>query len=269
MLPGAADTEAPRWIGSDLWAFEVRSDSGPLTDRSRALVERIRTDGAPFRVQVTGESARFHDQQASITAHLPLALALLALATISVLFLATGSVMLPIKALILNGLTLSAAFGALVLVFQDGRLEGLLDFSSPGALESGNMVLVFVIAFALATDYGVFLLTRIREAREAGATDEEAVAIGQERTGPTVTAAALLFCIAVGAFATSEIVFIKEVGVGVALAVLVDATIVRALLVPSMMQLLGRRNWWAPRPLRRLLPGAALRPLAERQGAQA
>ena len=172
--------------------------------------------------------------------------------TLIVLFLMTGSVVLPIKALVMNLLTLSAAFGLLVLIFQDGRLEGLLGYTTQGALESTQPVLLFAVAFGLSTDYGVFLLARIKEARDAGAPDREAVAIGLERTGRIVTAAALLFCVAIGAFATSQIIFIKEVGIGTALAVLIDATIVRALLVPSLMELLGRWNWWAPKPLRRL-----------------
>ena len=164
----------------------------------------------------------------------------------------TGSVVLPVKALVMNLLTLSAAFGLLVLIFQDGHLEGLLGFTSQGALESSQPVLLFAVAFGLSTDYGVFLLTRIKEAHDDGATNEEAVALGLERTGRIVTFAALLFVIAIGAFATSQIIFIKQLGVGTALAVLIDATIVRALLVPSLMRLLGDRNWWAPRPLARL-----------------
>jgi MMPL family protein len=131
-----------------------------------------------------------------------------------------------------------------------GRPGG--DVRSPGGLESTQPVLLFVIAFGLATDYGVFLLSRIKEARDAGLDDREAVAFGVERTGRIVTAAALLFCVAVGAFATSSIVFIKMVGLGTALAVAIDATIIRALLVPALMALLGKRNWWAPAPLRRL-----------------
>jgi RND superfamily putative drug exporter len=164
----------------------------------------------------------------------------------------TGSLILPIKAAIMNVLTLSAAFGILVLIFQDGRLEGFLDYTSQGALEQTQPVLLFAIAFGLSTDYGVFLLSRIKEARDNGAPDNEAVAIGLERTGRIVTAAALLFCVAIGAFATSQIIFIKEVGIGTALAVLIDATIVRALLVPALMEMLGKWNWWAPRPLARL-----------------
>ena len=178
----------------------------------------------------------------------------------------TGSVVLPMKALLMNLLTLSAAFGLLVLIFQDGHLEGLLGFTSQGALESSQPVLLFAVAFGLSTDYGVFLLTRIKEAHDGGAPNEEAVALGLERTGRIVTFAALLFVIAIGAFATSQIIFIKQLGVGTALAVLIDATIVRALLVPSLMQLLGDRNWWAPRPLARL--HRADRAVGERAGSR-
>jgi RND superfamily putative drug exporter len=152
----------------------------------------------------------------------------------------------------MNTLSLSAAFGLLVLIFQDGRLQGLLSYSSQGALESTQPILLFAIAFGLSTDYGVLLLGRIKEAHDAGTPNREAVALGVERTGRLITAAALLFCVAIGAFATSQIVFIKEIGVGTALAVLIDASIVRALLVPSLMDLLGDANWWAPRPLARL-----------------
>ena len=172
--------------------------------------------------------------------------------TLTILFLMTGSVVLPVKALVMNLLTLSATFGILVLVFQDGRLEGVLGFESAGGLEATQPVLLFAIAFGLATDYAVFLLSRIKEARDGGMPNREAVAFGVERTGRIVTAAALLFIVAVGAFATSGVLFIKQVGVGTAIAVAIDATLVRALLVPALMALLGRWNWWAPAPLRRL-----------------
>jgi uncharacterized membrane protein YdfJ with MMPL/SSD domain len=164
----------------------------------------------------------------------------------------TGSVILPIKSLVMNVLNLSAVFGLLVLIFQHGNLEGVLDYTSQGALEQTMPILIFAVAFGLSTDYAVFLLSRIKEARDNGASDSESVALGLERTGRIVTAAALLFAIAIGAFATSQIVFLKENGVGTALAVLIDASIIRALLVPSLMELLGKWNWWAPRPLRRL-----------------
>jgi uncharacterized membrane protein YdfJ with MMPL/SSD domain len=186
-------------------------------------------------------------------------LAIVIVATLAVLFLFTGSVLLPIKAVLMNFLTLSAMYGILVLVFQDGHLQGLLSFRSEGALDATQPIFLFAVAFGLATDYGVFLLSRIKEAREAGASNAEAVAVGLERTGRIVTAAALLFAVAIGAFATSQIVFIKELGVGAALAVLIDASIIRALLVPALMRLLGPANWWAPRPLRRLHNRIAVR----------
>ena len=251
-LPAAAAVTAPRPLNGATWQLDVISREGPLSTRSQDLVDRIRNARTPLHVAVQGQTARFIDQQASLGSHLPLALLLLAGTTLLVLFAMTGSIILPVKALVMNLLTLSAAFGILVFVFQDGRLESLLSYSSLGGLDSTQPILLFVIAFALSTDYAVFLLTRIKEARDAGAGERESVAIGLQRTGRIVTAAALLFCVAIGAFATSEIVFIKELGVGTALAVLIDATIVRALLVPSLMAMLGRWNWWAPRPLRRL-----------------
>jgi RND superfamily putative drug exporter len=151
----------------------------------------------------------------------------------------------------MNLLTLGAVFGIMTLIFQDGNLHGLLDFETPGGIDQSTPILILAITFGLSTDYAVFLLSRIKEARDSGIPDSEAVAVGLERTGRIVTAAALLFALAVGAFATGEIVFVKELGVGTALAVLIDATIIRALLVPSLMELLGSRNWWAPKPLRR------------------
>ena len=154
----------------------------------------------------------------------------------------------------MNALSLSATLGILVALFQAGRFEGLLNYRGQGALQLTVPVLVFAISFGLATDYGVFLLTRIKEEWDSGLPNDEAVAVGLERTGRIVTAAALLFCIAIGAFATSNVILIKEVGIGIALAVAIDATIVRAILVPSLMGILGRWNWW---------PGSAdLRPAA-------
>ena len=224
-----------------------------IADGSRETVRAVRDLYVPDgEVLVTGATAGFLDFQESLSDHLPIAVAIIVVATLVVLFLMTGSVVLPVKQLLMNVLNLSAVFGILVLLFQDGRFEGLLDYRSQGALEQTMPILIFAVAFGLSTDYGVFLLSRIKEARDGGATDNDAVAIGLERTGRIVTAAALLFAIAIGAFATSEIVFIKQNGIGTALAVLIDATVIRALLVPSLMALLGSWNWWAPRPLRRL-----------------
>jgi uncharacterized membrane protein YdfJ with MMPL/SSD domain len=201
---------------------------------------------------VAGLTASFVDLKHSLSTHLPLVLAVVVVATLVALFLMTGSVLLPIKAVVMNVLTLSATFGLLVLIFQDGRLEGLLGYHSQGALEITDPVLVFAISFGLATDYGVFLLSRIKEAHDQGSSNAEAVATGLERTGRIVTAAAILFAVAIGSFVTSAMVFIKELGLGIAFAVLLDASLIRALLVPSLMALLGRANWWAPKFLRRV-----------------
>jgi uncharacterized membrane protein YdfJ with MMPL/SSD domain len=224
----------------------------PLSEATRRLVRNVRAIRAPVYVGVAGQTAELLDLEHSLGAHLPIVLTLIVAATLIILFLFTGSVVLPLKAVLMNVLTLSAVLGILVLIFQDGNLEGLLSFTSQGALDATQPIFLAAIGFGLATDYGVFLLSRIKEARDNGATDSEAVAIGLERTGRIVTAAAVLFAIAIGAFATSKLVFIKELGLGAALAVLIDASIIRALLVPSLMELLGKWNWWAPKPLRRL-----------------
>jgi RND superfamily putative drug exporter len=250
-LDGVASVSRPQQAGG-YWLYDVVPEQAALSESAKQLVDDVRGLDVPFPVQVGGETAGFLDQQSSIGASLPLALAILATTTLVILFAMTGSVVLPVKALAMNLLTVSAAFGLLVLIFQDGRLEGLLAYDSQGALEATQPVLLFCVAFGLSTDYGVFLLTRIKEARDGGLGERESVAVGLQRTGRIVTYAALLFCIAIGAFATSEVIFVKQVGVGTALAVLIDAFIVRALLVPSLMALLGRWNWWAPRPLARL-----------------
>ena len=251
-LPGAAGSTPPRALKDGTSLIQVFPAEPELTDTSQGLVRDVRDRETSFRAFAGGQTADFVDLKGSLMRHLPLALVIVAAATIAVLFLMTGSVVLPIKALLMNVLSLSATFGLLVLIFQDGRLEGLLGYTSQGALEATMPVLLFAVAFGLSTDYGVFLLSRIKEARDGDVPDSESVAVGLERTGRIVTAAAVLFSIAIGAFATSEIIFIKENGVGTALAVLIDATIIRALLVPSLMELLGKWNWWAPRPLHRI-----------------
>nr|MBA3358131.1 MMPL family transporter [Thermoleophilaceae bacterium] len=251
-LPDADGTTEPVAIDSNTSRVEVFPRKSELSQASQALVRRVRAERAPADTLVGGRSAQFVDLKDSLVDHLPLAAVIVVAATMLILFLMTGSIVLPLKALIMNLLTLSATFGLLVLIFQDGRLEGVLAYTSQGGLETTQPVLLFAIVFGLSTDYGVFLLSRIKEAHDQGISDSESVAVGLERTGRIVTAAALLFSIAIGAFATSEIIFVKQAGVGTALAVLIDATIIRALLVPSLMELLGRRNWWAPAPLRRL-----------------
>jgi uncharacterized membrane protein YdfJ with MMPL/SSD domain len=253
-VEGVAEVLPPRRLAGDVYAIEAISTNPFASDASQETVKAIRNLPTPASATalVGGGTADFVDLQGSIASHLPIALAIIVVTTLVVLFLMTGSVVLPIKSLLMNALNLSAVFGLLVLIFQDGRLEGLLSYSSPGAIEQTMPILLFAVAFGLSTDYAVFLLSRIKEARDAGASDSECVAIGLERTGRIVTAAALLFAVAMFAFATSKIIFIKENGVGTALAVLIDASIVRALLVPALMELLGKWNWWAPAPLRRL-----------------
>jgi len=252
--PGVAAVTPPEALRGEVTAIQAISANPFNSEASKSTVNRIRDVAAPpgATVLVGGGTADFIDFQGSLGRHLPIAFAIIVFATLVILFLMTGSVVLPVKSLIMNVLNLSAVFGLLVLIFQDGRLEGLLHYTSSGAIEQSMPILLFAVAFGLSTDYAVFLLSRIKEARDNGASDSECVAIGLERTGRIVTAAALLFAVAIGAFATSQIIFIKQNGVGTALAVLIDASIIRALLVPSLMALLGKWNWWAPAPLRRL-----------------
>ncbi len=248
--PGAAAVAKPRRLEDGSYAVSVFSKKPPLADESQGLVHGLRDlDG---NVLVTGFTAHYVDMQDSLRDHLPVAFAIVAAFTIVVLFVMTGSLILPLAQVLMNALGLGAMLGLLVVVFQDGRLEGLLGYTSQGGLEAPQLLLLFAVVFGLSTDYGVFLLARIKEAREAGYSDAEAVAVGLERTGRIVTSAALLFAVAFGAFLTSDIIITKEIGLGTAAAVLIDASIVRALLVPSLMQLLGRWSWWAPAPLRRL-----------------
>jgi RND superfamily putative drug exporter len=256
----------PQGVGNRYTLLAVAPSQGPLTSATERLVKNVRRIHEPFYVGVAGETAAFVDLEHSLAVHLPIVFGIVIGSTLIILFLFTGSVVLPIKAVVMNFLSLSAMLGILVWIFQDGHLEGLLSFHSEGALDATQPIFLFAVGFGLATDYGVFLLSRIKEAHDAGVPNSEAVAIGLERTGRIVTAAALLFAVAIGAFATSEVVFLKELGLGAALAVLIDASIIRALLVPSLMELLGSANWWAPRPLRRLHDRIGLRESAPSGG---
>lgn len=249
----------PRYVGGGVWEIEQQPTGTDGAPANQALVKRLRAIAAPPTLLVGGATAWFVDQKAAIAAHLPLALAILAVVTAGFLFMMTGSLILPFVALLMNLLTVAVGAGLLVLIFQDGHLDGLFGFTPIGGLEESNLVLLFIIAFALSTDYGVFLFGRIKEAHDSGLATRDAVAHGLERTGRLVTAAALLFCVAIGAFSTSHIFFIKQLGVGAALAVAIDATVVRALLVPAIMGRLGEFTWWAPRPLRRLHKRIGLR----------
>ena len=238
-------------LGHNTWEIDLLPHGSPFSVSEQQLVRRLRVMVRPYGGLVGGWTAYFIDQKSAIAAHVPLAALLLCLVTIVFLFLMTGSVVLPVKAFVMNMLTMALGAGLLVLIFQDGHLSSLLGFSPIGGLEEASLVLMFVVVFALSTDYEVFVLGRVKELRDAGLDNDEAVALGLERTGRVVTAGAILFCVAVGALATTDVFFTKQFGLGTALAVAIDASIVRALLVPSLMALLGEWNWWAPAPLRR------------------
>ncbi len=238
------------YVGPSTWAITLPPIGDPFSAANERLVKRLRQIRAPFPTAVGGITAWFSDQLRSLSDHLPVALLLVALTMFLTIFVMTGSALLPIKTFIMNLLTLAATTGLLVLAFQDGHLGGLFQFRSNGGLEPSNLVLLLTVAFAMASDYGVFLLARIKEAHDSGLSNCAAVELGLQRTGRLVTAAALLFCVAMGALVSSSILSIKELGFGVAVAVAIDAAIVRALLVPSLMALLGDWNWWAPRWLR-------------------
>jgi len=251
-LPGVASVSPVQQLSADTSLIQVSPSQPGLSTSSQQLVRRVRELPSQDQVVVGGQTAGFIDLKASILARLPIAALIVFAASGLLLSLMTGSVVLPLAAIVMNLLTLSATFGALVVIFQEGHLSGLFGTSAQGALDATQPVLLFALVFGLSTDYGVFLLARIKEARDAGAGERESVVLGLGRTGRIVTAAAILFCVAMGALATSRIVFIKELGFGTALGVLLDATVVRVLLVPSLMRTLGRWNWWAPPPLRHL-----------------
>jgi RND superfamily putative drug exporter len=250
-LPGASDVVGPTYVGRGTWRIDVVTPDSTISDRTERLLEEVRALPAPFPVDSTGPTAYFRDQQSALGRGLPAAVVLLVAVTLAMLWLMTGSVVLPLKTLVMNALSFGAALGAIVLVFQDGRLEGLLGYEGTGGIGPTMVVLILPVTFALSTDYGVFVLSRIKEARDAGMDDREAIALGLGRTGRTVTAAALLYCVATAAFISAESVLTKQYSVAVAFGVMLDATIVRAALVPALMIMLGRRNWWSPAPLRR------------------
>ncbi|HEX8927527.1 MAG TPA: MMPL family transporter [Actinomycetota bacterium] len=248
-----------RFATSDATWLRVVPTVEAYSGAGERLVERVRALPAPFAVEVGGHSAQLVDTKAAIGDRLPLAVAIIAVATLVLLFLMTGSVIIPVKALILNLLSLSAVYGAMVFVFQEGHLSGLLGFTPTGTIDTSMPVLLSCIAFGLSMDYEVFLLSRIKEEHDRSGDTVSSVAIGLERSGRIVTTLAALLAIVFAAFATSQVTFLKLFGIGAALAIVVDATLIRALLVPAFMRLAGRANWWAPRPLRLLHDRVGLR----------
>jgi RND superfamily putative drug exporter len=251
-LDGVTRVDPPRALDGRTWQIDAVTTGDPAGPAAQNVVEEVRALPTPVDVRVGGEAAEFVDQQEAIGSRLPLAIALLCGLTLVVLWLMTGSVVLPIKAVLMNALTVAAALSPLVLIYQDGRLTELLGYTPNGGVEPSDFLVTAAIVFALSTDYGVFLLGRIKELRDSGLPDREAVATGLARTGSVVTAAAILLAVAIGAFSTSSISFIQQIGVATAAGVLIDAFVVRTFLVPSLMALLGQWNWWSPRPLRRL-----------------
>jgi uncharacterized membrane protein YdfJ with MMPL/SSD domain len=249
---GLASVSAPSALGRRTWKIVLMPHGSPFSDAQQRLLARLRVLARPYGALVGGATAFFVDQKSAIAARIPLALLILLPLTAGFLFAMTGSLTIPLKALVMNLLSVGVGTGLLVLIFQDGHLSSLLGFTPIGGLEESSLVLMLVVAFALATDYEVFVLARIKEAHDDGLATREAIALGIERTGRIITAAALLFCVAIGALTTSNLFFTKQLGLGAALAVAIDASIVRALLVPSLMALMGKWNWWAPAPLRRL-----------------
>jgi RND superfamily putative drug exporter len=250
-IQGIAEVGAPKALDASHWQVPISLKGKPVSELSRNAVGRIHDVEFKYRVRLAGPTADALALNTSLGRHLPVAAVMLVMTTLGILFIMTGSIVLPIKAVIMNALSLAAALGVITSVFQNGHFTSLLGRTAQGALDSSMPVLLAAVAFGLSTDYGVFLLGRIKEAYDQGATNRESVAIGIEHTGRIVTSAAVLMCLALCAMLLSRIVLIQELGLGGAAAVILDATVVRALLVPALMTLLGDFNWWAPRWLRR------------------
>jgi len=266
-VPGVSGAQVTG-VRGDVARVDVRYGAGPYSPQARAIVAQVRDVPPPpgARAYVGGETAALVDEVSSLGRVLPWMALVVALATFVLLFLAFGSVVLPVKAIVMNVLSLSAMYGIVVWIFQDGHLSGLLRFTPTGTIDPTMPILMFAIMFGLSMDYEVFLLSRIRERYDITGDNTQAVASGLQRTGGLITSLALLLIIVVGAFSASGITFIKLMGVGMIVALIVDASIVRVLLVPAVMRLLGPANWWAPRPLRRLYARYGIRE-AETAGA--
>jgi RND superfamily putative drug exporter len=252
-IPGVTGVQATARQGTSV-RLDVGYTPQPDSPQARQIVTSIRALAPPphARVLVGGTTAQVVDELSSLGGTLPWMALLTALATFVLLFLAFGSVVLPIKAIVMNVLSLAATFGVIVWMFQWGHLSGLLGFTATGTIEPSMPILLLAIVFGLSMDYEVFLLSRIRERYDETGDNTVAIAAGLQRTGGLITSLALLLVVVVAFFSASSVVFLKLLGVGMIVALIVDATVVRILLVPATMRLLGRLNWWAPGPLRRL-----------------
>jgi RND superfamily putative drug exporter len=250
--PDVAAVSVEHGLRGNVSVIDVTPTGSTQGAAAEHLVGVLHGHRPAFRTYVTGSAASLADFKAEITARAPLAAAWIALATFALLFLMTGSVVIPVKALVMNVLSLGATFGALVWIFQDGHLASLLGFTAFGAIEAWAPVIIFTFAFGLSMDYEVFLLSRITEAHDEGHPANDAVAHGLQRSGRIITCAAVAIGIVFLGFASGQTLGIKEFGLALAIAVAVDATLIRCVLVPATMTLLGNANWWAPAPLRRL-----------------
>jgi putative drug exporter of the RND superfamily len=248
---GIVGVVPPAVIGNDVRVVAYQ-EMLPRTPESQELIQNVRSIDAPTGTLVGGVAADYTDSQNGISRTLPWALGWIVLSVLVLIFVFTGSIILPIKAVILNFLSLGATMGALTWIFVDGNMQWLVgSFTVTGTLDTSIVILIAVVVFGLSMDYELFLLSRIREEHLAGKSNIESVATGLQRSARIITAAAVLLAVVFGAFVTSGVTSIKTMGFGVALAVLLDATIVRGLLVPALMRLFGENNWWAPKWMQR------------------
>ncbi|MFF3034020.1 MMPL family transporter [Streptomyces rubiginosohelvolus] len=250
-LPGVLRVEGPVAEGPAAY-YSVLPKGEAVGEETQQLVRDLRAvpSASSLDISVTGTAAVLVDSKDAIADRLPWALAIIVVATLLLVFLLTGSVLIPLQAVVLNALSLTAMFGAVVWVFQDGNLSGLLAFTSTGDIETTLPVLMFCVAFGLSMDYGVFLISRIKEEYDRTGDHEHSVTFGLRHTGGLITAAAVILAVVMVAIGTSRVTNTKMLGLGIALAVLMDAMVVRSLLVPAVMKLMGRSTWWAPAPLR-------------------
>ena len=250
-IGGIVSVAAPQIAGNDARISAISSIS-PRTNAAQKQIDKVRAISTTLKTYIGGTAAEYTDTQAGISRTLPWALGWIALSVLILLFMYTGSIILPIKAVILNMFSLSATIGALAWIFIDGHLTWLVgSFTKTGSIDTSMVILICVVTFGLSMDYEVFLLSRIKEEHDAGRTNVDAVATGLQRSARIITSAAVLLAVVFAAFLTSGVTNIKTLGFGVAFAILLDSTLVRALLVPALMRLFGERNWWAPKALKR------------------
>jgi RND superfamily putative drug exporter len=269
-LPAQTQQLVQSQVGKHILLMQASSNAQPTSDEARNILRAIRADQGPGvggQVLVGGATAIDVDVINFIIDRTPLAIIVVVLVTYLLLFLQTGSVVLPLKAIILNFLSIGASFGALVWIFQEGHFANLLGFT-PQSIDPSIPVILFSIVFGLSMDYEVLLVSRIHEEYVRSGDNTAAVATGLERSGRLITGAAAIMFAVFMAFGLAEVVIIKAIGIGLAIAVAIDATIVRSLVVPAVMRLLGDANWWAPRPLRWLHSKAGLSDLGVEEPAK-